>query len=151
MFENVHSTWDKRKMLLSRNRGWRQPNIGQQSMMQDVSKVIFPHTLKTRSRHAFPTCTRVDQKVLKLVTYLLKYTSELYQTYTEFATTISWFISVVRMTHYARRYMTSSFDDVMQQWPGVKTSEIIFFQRSAITNIYVSRGSYFFEIMMVLT
>ena len=68
-------------------------------------------------RHA---CTWVDQKALKLVAYLLKYTSELYQTYTVFATTISWFISVVRMTHYARRYMTSSFDDVMQQWPGVK-------------------------------
>ena len=64
--------------------------------------------------------TWVDQKVLKQVVYLLKYTTELCQTYTEYATTISWFVSVVRMTQYARRYMTSSFDDVMQQWPGVK-------------------------------
>ena len=66
--------------------------------------------------------TWVDQKVLKLIAYLLKYTTELYQTYTEYATTISWFVSVVRMTQYDRRYMTSSFDDVMQQWPGVKKS-----------------------------
>ena len=63
---------------------------------------------------------RVDQKVLKLVAYLLKYTMELYQTYTGYASTISWFVSVVRMMQYARRYITSSFDDVMQQWPGVK-------------------------------
>ena len=64
--------------------------------------------------------TWVDQKVLKLVAYLLKYTTELYQTHTEYATTISWFVSVVRMTQYAQRYVTSSFDDVMQPWPGVK-------------------------------
>ena len=32
--------------------------------------------------------TRVDQKVLKLVEYLLKYTTELHQTYTEYVTTI---------------------------------------------------------------
>ena len=105
--------------------------------------------------------TWIDQKVLKLhvVAYLLKYTTELYQTYTEYATTISWFVSVVRMTQCARRYMTSSFDVVMQQWPGVKkkkkkkkkTSKIVFSQRSAITNIYVSCGSYFSEIIIDLT
>ena len=60
------------------------------------------------------------QKVLKLVAYLHKYTAELHQTYTEYVTTISWFVNVVRMTQYARGYMTSSFNDVMQQWPGVK-------------------------------
>ena len=38
--------------------------------------------------------TWVDQKLLKLVAYLLKYTTELYQTYTEYATTISSFVSV---------------------------------------------------------
>ena len=75
--------------------------------------------LVTRANHSV-AITWVDQKVLKLVAYLLKYMTELYQTYTEYATTISWFGSVVRMTQYARGYMTSSFDDVMQQWPGVK-------------------------------
>ena len=80
--------------------------------------------------------TWVDQKVLKLVAYLLKYTTELYQTYTKYATTISWFGSVFRMTQYARRYMMSSFDDVMHQWPGVKTSENAFSQQSAITNMF---------------
>ena len=64
--------------------------------------------------------TWVDQKVLKLVAYLHKYTTELHQIYTEYVTTISWFVNVVRMTQYTRGYMTSSFDDVMQQWPGVK-------------------------------
>ena len=62
----------------------------------------------------------MDQKVLKLVPYLRKYMTELHQTYTENVTTISWFINVVRMTQYAQGYMTSSFNDVMQQWPGVK-------------------------------
>ena len=38
---------------------------------------------------SWKTYTWVDQKVLKLVAYLLKYTTELYQTYTEYATTIS--------------------------------------------------------------
>ena len=33
--------------------------------------------------------TWVDQKVLKLVAYLHKYMTELHQTYTEYATTIS--------------------------------------------------------------
>ena len=56
----------------------------------------------------------MDQKFLKLVAYLLKYTTEFHKTYTEYATSISWFVSVVRMMQYARRYMTSSFDDVMQ-------------------------------------
>ena len=69
---------------------------------------------------AASTFTWVDQKVLKLVAFLHNYTTELHQTYTEYVTTISWFVNVVRMTHYARGYMTSSFDDVMQQWPGVK-------------------------------
>ena len=64
--------------------------------------------------------TWVDQKVLKLVAYLHKYTTELHQTCTVYVTTISWFLNVVRMTLYARGYMTSSFDDVMHQWPGVK-------------------------------
>ena len=50
---------------------------------------------------------------MKLVAYLLKYTTELYQTFTAYGTTISLFDSVVRMTQYARRYMTSSFDIVM--------------------------------------
>ena len=47
--------------------------------------------------------TWVDQKVLKQVAYLLKYTSELNQRQS----------LQVRMTHCTRRYMTSSFDDVM--------------------------------------
>ena len=29
MFENVHSTWENLKLLLSRNKEWRQPNIEQ--------------------------------------------------------------------------------------------------------------------------
>ena len=40
----------------------------------------------------------VDQKVLKLVAYLLKYTMELHQTYTEYVATISWFVNIVTMT-----------------------------------------------------
>ena len=31
MFENVHSTREKREILLSRNKEWRQPNIGETS------------------------------------------------------------------------------------------------------------------------
>ena len=38
--------------------------------------------------------TWVDQKVLKLVAYLHKYTTELHQTYTEYVTTIFWFGNV---------------------------------------------------------
>ena len=64
--------------------------------------------------------TWLDQKVLKQVPCLLKYTTEIHTSYTEYVTTISWLIDVVRMTQYNRRYMTSSFDDVIQQWPGVK-------------------------------
>ena len=72
--------------------------------------------------------TWVDQKVLTLVAYLHKYKSELHQTYTKYVTTISWFVNVVRMTHYARGNMTSSFDDIMQQWPGVKNVRNCLFQ-----------------------
>ena len=59
--------------------------------------------------------TWVDQKVLKLLAYLHKYTTELHHIYTEYVSTISLFVNVVRMTQYTRGYMTSSFDDVMQQ------------------------------------
>ena len=49
-------------------------------------------------KYLYISSTWVDQKFLKLVAYLLKYTMELYQTYTEYATTISWFFNVVRIT-----------------------------------------------------
>ena len=44
------------------------------------------------------THTWVDQKVLKLVAYLHKYTTELHQTHTEYVTTMSRIVNVVRMT-----------------------------------------------------
>ena len=81
--------------------------------------------------------TWMDKKVLKLVAYLHKYMTELHQSYTEHAITIIWFVNIIRMTQYAKEYMSSSFDGVLQQWPGVKKSEIVFSQRNAITNIHV--------------
>ena len=73
-------------------------------------------------------CTLVDQKVLKLLAYLFEYTTELYKTYTEYKANISYFWNDVWMTQYARRNVTSSFEDVMQQWPGQKNDGNFSFQ-----------------------
>ena len=48
------------------------------------------------------------------------------------------------MRQYARRNMTSSIDDIMQQWPGEKMTEIFLANRGTITNNYVSFGEYCF-------
>ena len=93
----------------------------------------------------------MDQKVLKLVAYLHKYTTELHQIYTEYVTTISWLVNVVRMTQYTRGYMTSSFDDVMQQWPGVKNSEIVFPGEVQLSTFMFNVAVIFFEIIMDVT
>ena len=42
--------------------------------------------------------TLVDKKVLKLAAYLLKYTTELHQTSTDYVVTISLFVNGVTMT-----------------------------------------------------
>ena len=72
-------------------------------------------------------CTWVDQKVLKLLAYLLEYTMEVFKSYTEYKVNISWFRSDVWMSQYAKINVTSSFDDVMQQWPGPKKWRKFFF------------------------
>ena len=65
----------------------------------------------------------MDQKVLKLLAYLYEYTMELYQTYTEYKANISELCDDVWMSQDARINMMSSFDDIMQQWPGQKNDE----------------------------
>ena len=44
-----------------------------------------PYEIET----SYLACTRVDQKVLKLIAYLFEYTTELYKTYTEYKVNIS--------------------------------------------------------------
>ena len=82
--------------------------------------------------------TWMDQKVLKLGAYLHKYTTELHQTYTVYVTTISWFVNVVRMMQYDRGYMTSAFDDVMHQWPGVENRPKLSFPSDMQSPTFIS-------------
>ena len=74
----------------------------------------------SKGMHNRQTITWVDQKVLKLLAYIFEFTKELYKTYTEYKVNISKFCNDVWMSQYARINMMSSFDDVMQLWPGQK-------------------------------
>ena len=49
------------------------------------------------------------------------------------------------MTQYARRNVTSSFDDIMQQWLGQKyDGNFPLLSEEQMTNIYVSFGKFCF-------
>ena len=48
------------------------------------------------------------------------------------------------MSQYAMINVTSSFDDVMQQWPGEENDGNFPFQAKNMTNIYVSFGEFCF-------
>ena len=75
---------------------------------------------QTKSWICVCTCMWMDQKVLKLLTYLFEYMTELYKTYTEYKANIFLILQWCLNVTVCKVKCDVIKHDVMQQWPGEK-------------------------------